>query len=154
MVDFSRTLLDIMKIELDVTANSSCAEITLQVICDNVKLAELQASEQNYTISHELPDILAEHCLKLVMSGKNKTHTKVNTLGEIIDDIYFKIDRLEFEDLDMREIFCLGYQGYTHNFNSSQPEFLDEFYGQLGCNGTVTLRFSTPIFLWLNDHLT
>jgi hypothetical protein len=87
------------------------------------------------------------------MSGKTCRHTEVNSDGEIIDDVFFSIDRLEFEGLDMREIFCQGRLCYTHDFNGSKPELQDEFYGIIGCNGKVCLEFSLPFFLWLGDYL-
>jgi hypothetical protein len=42
---------------------------------------------------------------------------------------------------------------YTHNFNSTGPSTQDKFYGELGCNGTVTVKFNTPIYLWLLEHM-
>jgi hypothetical protein len=143
-----------MIIELDISANKPCKDIFLTVLCNEVKLAEFPADTSVKTIAYDLEDASADHVLKLVMTGKNSRHTQVDNSGQIIDDVYFSVDRLEFEGLDMREIFCLGHECYTHSFNGSRPEFLDEFYGQLGCNGVVDIRFSTPIFLWLNQHST
>jgi hypothetical protein len=142
-----------MLIELDITTNKTCKDILLEVFCNQVKLAEFSADTMVKTVTYNLDDEPADHVLKLVMTGKNSTHTQVDDSGQIVDDIYFKIERLEFESLDMREIFCLGHECYTHSFNGSQSEFVDEFYGQLGCNGVVDIQFSTPIFLWLNEHL-
>ena len=74
--------------------------------------------------------------------------------GQITSDIFFTINRLEFEELDMRKLFCLGQRSrHRHSFNSTQPEFDDEFYGDIGCNGTVFIPFSTPIYLWLSNNL-
>jgi hypothetical protein len=42
---------------------------------------------------------------------------------------------------------------YTHDFNGTQQEIQDEFYSEMGCNGTVSLKFSTPIYLWLLEHM-
>jgi hypothetical protein len=88
------------------------------------------------------------------MSGKNCKHTTLDGNGNILKDIFFKIDRLEFEEMDMQEVFCLGRRSrHRHSFNSTQPEFDDEFYGEIGCNGTVFIPFDTPIYLWLSDNL-
>lgn len=151
-MDAFRTLLDKMKIDLGIRANKICQDISMTVFCDNHKLAEFQADTQIHSVIHELSDDPADHVVKLVMSGKNRKHTITNDSGQIIDDVYFVIERLEFEELDLREIFCLGHKCYKHSFNGSATEFLDEFYGQLGCNGTVDLAFSTPVFLWLNQY--
>lgn len=142
-----------MKLELDFSANKDCADIVLEIYCDDKKISESSARADKQTICVELAEDPADHVLRLVMRGKNQTHTVVNDQGEIIDDVYIVIDRLEFEELDMREIFCQGQPCYTHSFNQDQPAILDEFYGFIGCNGTVDIKFSTPIFLWLNEYL-
>jgi len=42
---------------------------------------------------------------------------------------------------------------YCHDFNGTQPAVVDRFHGSLGCNGTVTLKFTTPIYLWLLENM-
>jgi hypothetical protein len=142
-----------MNLQLDFAANKNCADISLEIYFNNQQILKSTAQSDMQTVTLDLAEDAADHVLKLVMSGKNETHTTMNDQGQIIDDVYFLIHRLEFEELDMRDIFCLGLPCYTHNFNSNSAEFLDEFYGHLGCNGTVELCFSTPIFLWLDTHL-
>jgi hypothetical protein len=143
-----------MYIELDISANADCNDIILEVYVDHTKLFQSTAQTQIQTITYNLAEDSADHELKLIMSGKNRTHTTLNSEGKILSDIFFTINRLEFEELDMRELFCLGRRSrHRHNFNSSQPEFDDEFYGDIGCNGTVFMPFSTPIYLWLGNNL-
>ena len=143
-----------MHLELDISANVDCTDIALEVYINDDKIFQTTAQKQIQTIIYDIDEDSADHELKLVMSGKNRTHTTVDNKGEITSDIFFTIDRLEFEELDMKELFCLGRRSrYRHSFNSTQPEFDDEFYGQIGCNGTVFMPFSTPIYLWLADNL-
>jgi hypothetical protein len=143
-----------MHIELDFSANNNCEDIILEVYLDQDKLFQATAQTTIQTIVHDTVDVIGEHELKLVMSGKNCTHTTLDSEGKILSDVFFKIDRLEFEELDMREVFCLGRRSrYRHSFNSTQPEFDDEFYGEIGCNGTVFMPFDTPIYLWLSENL-
>jgi hypothetical protein len=143
-----------MHIELDISANTDCNDIVLEVYVDHTKLFQSVAQTQIQTITYNLTEESAEHELKLIMSGKTSEHTIVDANGQITCDIFFIINRLEFEELDMRELFCLGRRSrHRHNFNSSWPEFDDEFYGNIGCNGTVFIPFSTPIYLWLGNNL-
>ena len=142
-----------MKIELDFSASKDCQDIVLEVYCNDKKITESLARQTRQSVSLDLPDDPADHVLRLIMRGKNHTHTVVDDQGQIIEDIYFVVDRLEFEELDMKEIFCQGLPCYTHSFNQDQPAILDEFYGYIGCNGAIDIKFSTPIFLWLNEHL-
>jgi hypothetical protein len=142
-----------MKLNLEFSASADCTDILIEIYLNKNKIFESTAQQQLQQVLCNINEDPADHELALVMSGKNRSHTVVDNNGEITSDIYFTINRLEFEDLDMRELFCLGKQCYTHSFNSSQPEFLDEFYGIIGCNGTVNINFSTPIYLWLLDYL-
>lgn len=143
-----------MHIELDFSANETCEDIVLEVYLDQDKIFKSTAQTTKQTVIYDLVEDNARHEFKLVMSGKTRKHTKVDSDGNILSDVVFKIDRLEFEELDMWEVFCLGRRStHRHSFNSTQPEFDDEFYGQIGCNGTVTMPFETPIYLWLSENL-
>jgi hypothetical protein len=142
-----------MHLELDVAANTVCPEILLEVYLDTVKIYQSTDHQFTHTIACDINEDTADHVMTLVMSGKNRKHTQVDESGKIVRDVYLQVDRLEFEGLDMREFFCLGNPCYTHSFNSTRPKILDEFYGMIGCNGQVEIRFSTPIFLWLGQHL-
>lgn len=142
-----------MKIELDFSASKSCDDIVLEIYCNDKKISESVALPTKQTVCINLSEDPADHCLRMIMRGKTNQHTVLDSNNEIVDDVWFSVDRLEFEDLDMREIFCQGCKCYTHSFNQNQPSFVDEFYGYIGCNGTIEIKFSTPIFLWLNDYL-
>mgnify|MGYP003352455181 CR=1 FL=1 len=45
------------------------------------------------------------------------------------------------------------YDAYRHDYNGTGQPTEDNFFGVLGCNGTVELRFTTPIYLWLLEHM-
>jgi len=42
---------------------------------------------------------------------------------------------------------------YQHDFNGTGNPTIDKFYGEMGCNGTVSLKFTTPIYLWLLENM-
>lgn len=154
MVGNVRTLLDqIMYFEIDVTANTVCPDIVLEVFLNEEKIYQSNNHQSVHTIAYEISEDAKDHSLKLIMNGKNRTHTKVDSEGQIVKDVYLEVTRIEFEGLDVRNNFCLGQASYVHSFNSTQPEIVDEFYGMMGCNGTVEIKFSTPIFLWLSENL-
>jgi hypothetical protein len=143
-----------MHLELDISANVDCVDIMLEVYINHINIFKTTAKQKIQTIVYDVDEDPAEHELKLVMSGKNSRHTIVDKDGQITSDIFFIINRLEFEELDTKELFCLGRRSrHRHSFNSTQAEFDDEFYGVLGCNGVVTMPFATPIYLWLYENL-
>jgi len=143
-----------MKIEIDILANKDCDQVFLDVSVDENLLTTITAKSTCQTISATIPDsMIGQHSVTLVMRGKSREHTVLDKQGNIVDDVSFMIEKLEFEELDMREIFCMGHKCYLHNFNTDQPHALDEFYGHMGCNGTVTFRFDQPFYLWLHDQV-
>ena len=147
-----RTILDrVVKIEIDFAANKDCADVMLDIFCDDQKFFSGSANSSLQTVLIDLVEDTADHVLRLEMTGKKPHHTIVSSNGDIVDDVYFRIIKLEFEGLDLRDIFCLGHQCYTHSFNGSRPEFVDEFYGQIGCNGVICMQFKQPFFLWLDS---
>jgi hypothetical protein len=64
-------------------------------------------------------------------------------------DVAFLVNALEFEDIDMTPVLYPNNPCYTHNLNGSAEERVDEFSGFMGCNGTASFEFSTPIYLWM-----
>jgi hypothetical protein len=42
---------------------------------------------------------------------------------------------------------------YHHDTNGSTGAVTDSFYGTMGCNGRVEMRFRTPIYLWLLENM-
>jgi hypothetical protein len=138
-----------MKLNLQFSANTNCDDVLIEIYLNNNKIFQSTAQQQLQQILCEIDEFPAEHELKLVMLGKNQSCPVVNDSEEIVSDIYFKINQLEFEDIDMQEVFCLGKKCYTHHGDTELPH---EFYGILGHNGTVKINFATPIYLWLKDY--
>ena len=94
----------------------------------------------------------AEHVLKLVLKGKCVDHTTVDSDGNIISDSVLTISDLTFDEIALGQIMHDN-AVYTHDFNGSGNPVEDRFFGTMGCNGTVTLNFSTPIYIWLLESM-
>ena len=92
------------------------------------------------------------HVLEFVLSGKTIEHTKITDQGEITSDVRVRIQDIAFDDIEIDQIVS-ELAEYHHNFNSTQPSIVDRFYGEMGCNGTVRLEFTTPIYLWLLENM-
>jgi hypothetical protein len=67
-------------------------------------------------------------------------------------DARLKISDIEFDGIEL-DYMVTQQATYTHNFNGTGPETQENFYGEIGCNGTVSLKFSTPMYLWLLEHM-
>ena len=106
------------------------------------------------TVTGYLPadDVETDHVMKLVLTGKTAEHTRVNEAGEIVQDALLNIDEIEFDSI---KLGCLVHDlfQYHHDFNGTGSATTDQFFGTLGCNGTVELKFSTPIYLWFLENM-
>jgi hypothetical protein len=92
------------------------------------------------------------HVLEFVLSGKTPDHTQITEHGEITSDVTIQIRDIAFDDIAIDQIFSQLAE-YHHDFNGTQSAVVDRFYGEMGCNGTVRLEFTTPIYLWLLENM-
>lgn len=106
-------------------------------------------------ISFEVDDDQeAEHELKIIMAGKTAQHTKLDSGGNIVEDVMVFVngETCMLDDINIATLFW-HLATYHHNHNGTTDYENHRFYGIMGCNGTVTLKFSTPVYLWLLEHL-
>ena len=103
-------------------------------------------------ITTEISDDDAEHELRFVLKHKLPEHTRVDETGTIVSDARLVVKDLAFDEITLGHMVTEQAM-YTHNFNGTGPSTQDKFYGELGCNGTVNLKFNTPIYLWLLEHM-
>lgn len=144
-----------MLITLDIVANCNNDDIICDVIVDNTTIFSTSACTELQSIHYEISDDIGHHNVQISMKGKQYYHTVVDNQGNVQSDIFFEIKKLEFEEVNVREIFCLGKKCYTHSFNNPKAEsFVDEFYGTIGCNGVVNIEFETPIYLWFLSYFS
>jgi hypothetical protein len=94
----------------------------------------------------------AEYCVQITLKNKTTDHTKINSDGSIMSDSMINISNVEFSDVEIDQLF-LKKSKYTHSFNSSQAESVNDFYGNMGCNGTVSFEFTTPSYIWILESM-
>lgn len=144
--------MDKVKIAFDVAPTSVACPFNIEIWVDQSKLLTLDHITNVVHFEHELNDDDGEHELRLVLQGKLPDHTKVDEQGNIISDATLQISNVTIDQLDVDQLFlekCV----YTHNFNDTQPEIKDTFFGIAGCNGTISLKFNTPVYLWLLENM-
>ena len=141
-------------------ANISCsigvsdpdAKLGLEIWVDDQCLLESPAINSATDMSFDLADDDAEHELRFVMKNKTFDHTELDADGNIVRDARITISNLKFDQIELGQIVTRQ-AVYTHNFNGTQEETKEKFYGEMGCNGTVSIKFTTPIYLWLLENM-
>jgi len=139
------------RLSFDVSATGSDLrmQVTLdgQIIWDGYPKAEIQ------TVDHDFDDnIEQEHVLEFHMRGKQPEHTSIDPAGHIIQDRCINISNVAFDEIQLGHMFTEVAQ-YFHDHNGTTDPVTESFYGVMGCNGRVEMRFSTPIYLWLLENM-
>jgi hypothetical protein len=142
------------------TATFSCrigttdasAGLGMEIWLDQEQIFDTAHVKEVIEFKHEFNEDDAEHELQFRMKNKTIDLTQIDEAGEILKDACLTISDVAFEDIDLRHMFTEQTQ-YTHDFNGTQAEVTDKFYGAMGCNGTVSLKFTTPIYLWLLENM-
>ena len=104
------------------------------------------------TVRFDFEEDDGEHELRVVLKNKLPEHTKIDAAGNIEQDAVITVSNFEFGGITVDQ--SVKEQAiYYHNFNGSAEHIQDEFYGIMGCNGTLSLKFSTPIYIWLLENM-
>ena len=145
---------------MDNTATFSCsigttdssATLGIEIWLDQEQIFNLDHVKEIVEFKHNFSEDTAEHELQFKLKNKTTEHTKIDDLGNIMHDASLTISNIAFEEIELGHVF-IEQAVYTHDFNGTQPKITDSFFGVMGCNGTVSLKFTCPIYLWLLEHM-
>lgn len=144
--------MDKITVKFDLTSSDYTIPLGFEVLLDNVSLLSIDHVKESTPVSLEILDDEGKHEFKFVMKHKTQEHTVVDDNGNITKDTMLSIANLTFDDIKLGQVFieqCV----YYHSFNGSQAPIEDKFFGDMGCNGYVSLPFTTPIYLWLLENM-
>jgi hypothetical protein len=139
-------------ISCHVDTTDASAALGLEVWVDNQKYFGTDHVQGAEKISIELAEDESEHELRFVMKNKTPAHTMINEAGDIVADARLIVSDLAFDEIPLGHML-VDQAVYTHDFNGTGAVTDCKFYKEIGCNGTVSLKFSTPIYLWLLEHM-
>jgi hypothetical protein len=140
------------RISFDISSSDFSARLGLEAWIDDTEIFSCDHVQQAQTITFDLSDDDGEHELRFVLKNKTGEHTQIDQTGTIVKDAVLTVDNLIFDEINLGQLFY-EHAVYTHNFNGSSAETHAKFYGNLGCNGTVSVKFSTPIYIWLLENM-
>lgn len=140
-----------ISISCSINTTSPGAELTLTIVLDNNTIFE-QTIQEPVKFTHALSDDDAEHELKFILSNKTAEHTRIDSEGNILEDACLTISDVDFDGIKLGQIVP-DRAVYTHDFNGTGATTTEKFYSHMGCNGAATLKFTTPIYLWLLEHM-
>jgi nicotinate-nucleotide pyrophosphorylase len=103
-------------------------------------------------IQFDFDDSADNHVIEFIMSGKHQEHTILDSNGSIISDRLIKITNVSFDGIILGQLF-FDTAIYEHNFNGTGSTVQDKFFGTMGCNGALRLKFTSPVYIWLLENM-
>ena len=141
-----------IKLTLDISNTSDCNDLEIELWIDQNKFFDQNISTGVHSVEHVFQEDEDDHEFKIVLKNKQIDHTLVDENGAIIKDVIIDILNISFDDINIDTIMH-EIATYNHDKNGTDKLITDKFYGHLGCNGTVTLNFSMPFYLWLLENM-
>ena len=142
-----------VSITFNLSTTDAMAELGFEAWINQRKFLDMDHVKETEKITVELDDQDgAEHELRLVLKNKTLENTQVDEQGNIIADARLQVTDIAFDGIPLGHIVTEA-STYKHDFNGNGTTIQEKFYGELGCNGTVSLKFATPMYLWLLEHM-
>ena len=142
-----------IKARLSFAVSATGADLSLKVTLDGAVIYQDLPGAEPAVITYEFNDAQeGPHNLVFEMQGKLPTHTVLDAQGQIIQDRFVMITDLAFDDIALGHMFT-EVARYDHDHNGTTAPVTDSFHGIMGCNGRVTVEFTTPIYLWLLENM-
>lgn len=133
-----------------ITPSNPAVPLTMRVWLDEQVIWGPRHIDQVTDFECWVDDTEQQHQLQFEMQGKTQEHTEINDAGEIVKDAHLTLDQFAVDDIDLPDLKTFEYR---HDFNGTKDPVTDKFYGYMGCNGTVSVKFTTPIYLWLLENM-
>ena len=141
-----------VSITFEINTTDPNAQLGFEAWVDDEKFIDINHVPGKQLIKIDMSDYDSDHELRLVLKNKVEAHTKIDIDGNIISDATLTIANLAFDEIKLGHMVA-ELATYSHNFNGTKEQTQDKFYGEMGCNGTVSLKFATPIYLWLLENM-
>jgi len=140
------------RVSCQIDTSNRQAKLGLEIWLDDQLILDIPHVKELLEFDKEFLEDEAQHELKFVMKNKTQFDTRIDLDGNIIKDACLEIKNISFDGIELTYPVLQQIE-YVHNRNGTDQDIIDKFYGSMGCNGTATLKFSTPIYLWLLENI-
>jgi len=137
--------------KISLQARGSSTDLSLHFWFDGCKISEMSLTPEWQDFVHEFPDEESDHVFEIELCGKKSEHTVIDEQGTIVSDVIAEIGCIALDDIELGHVFSEQSQ-YHHDHNGSTDALQAKFFGIMGCNGRVILRFHSPVYLWLLEN--
>ena len=138
---------------LSLVAQATGEGLHLEIKLNNQTKYSQVISEKSESIDINIDDSAdAVNVLEIIMSGKKPEHTVLDESGAIVKDRLIEISNVSLDGIELGQLF-LDKVTYTHDFNGTAEKVQDQFFGKMGCNGSLHFEFSSPVYIWLLENM-
>ena len=144
--------METIAIQFDLTSDDVHSGLCLEISFNNQLLQKIDATETTQKIQFGIDCEPGDQLLGFTLKNKTQQHTVIDDQGEIVKDSSIGIENFVVNHVALEHTFYEQCR-YNHDFNGSQESIDDDFFGTIGCNGTVSLKFTSPVYRWLVDTM-
>lgn len=144
--------MDTVQLSLDLVNTSDAHNMGIELWMDQVKFFDSKISPGTHHVVHTFESREQEHTFKIILKDKNDSNTKIDDAGNILKDSLIDVKNISVDEINIDQLFS-ELSVYRHDNNGHGQLTENKFFGHLGCNGVVELKFSSPIYLWLLENM-
>ena len=139
--------METTEVAFDLTSTDYLAKLDFTVMFDDQHVIDIAHVKQRTPVKVLLDVNNGDHELKLIMKNKTVDHTTIDDKNNIVKDACLEVNNFSIDNIKLKNLF-LENTKYYHSYNSNSEIIEDKFYGTIVCNGTVVLKFSSPLYIW------
>lgn len=140
------------QVSLTIDTTDPAVPLGVEVWLDQDKIADHAHVTQSICVKHNLADADGQHELRVILKNKQPAHTTIDSNGQILTDATLVVRDVMFDQVALGQIL-IDQAVYTHDYNGQQELTQQKFYGEMGCNGVMSLRFTSPVYVWLLENM-
>ena len=140
-------------ISFEISPSNAEAPLGAEVWLDQQLIFNTESLTAAELVRCDIDDTVEEeHVLKIILKNKRSEHTVLDDDQNIVADSLLLLNNFELESIDINQL-VYEHAEYCHDFNGNGPAITEKIYGSMGCNGSLSLKFSTPLYVWLLDKM-
>jgi hypothetical protein len=135
-----------------ITSTNFSIPVGVEIRVDNLPALTCDHVNQPIDFVYEVDDNDQEHVWEIELKNKQSEHTIIDSDGSIIQDVLLQIKNMAIDGIELGNLVSQAAE-YHHNCNGTADAYVDKFYGHMGCNGVIRLKFTSPVYIWLLENL-
>ena len=144
--------METIDMSFNLTSSDYTCGLGFEIFHNDKQVLNIEHVASDTPVAFALDAEEGDQDLKLIMKNKTMDHTMVDEDGQIVKDARLNISNFSIDNLELGHTF-LEQCKYYHDFNGSQDPVVDEFYGDMGCNGTLIFSFQSPVYMWILENV-